>query len=135
VNPSNLPRSDVGGGTALALATVLALFLQHDTIFEFDAISGAIAVLVSAVAAWWVPQHKNFVSGVAALIGSVAAYLVGKAIFGIEGDVAAFSYALSGLVVAAAGYFIPARNPDGAQPVVEVPPSEARMGRIKHPFT
>jgi uncharacterized membrane protein YfcA len=133
MNPANLPRSDVGGGTLTGAVTVLLLLLQHDAIFEFDAVSGAIAVVFSAAAAWFVPQHKNFVSGIAALVGSVVAYLVGKAVFGVEGDVAAFSYALSGLVVAAAGYAIPARSADGAQPVVEVPAAQAQ--RIRHPFT
>jgi hypothetical protein len=120
MNDRNLPRADVGGGTLTGAVAVLLLFIQHDTIFEYDAVSGAIAVVFSAAAAYIVPQHKNFASGIAALVGAVAAFLIGKAIFGVEGDVAAFSYALSGLVVAAVGYLAPARSADGPQPVIEV---------------
>jgi hypothetical protein len=116
----NLPRADVGGGTLTGAVTVMLLLLQHDAIFEFDAVSGAVAVIVAGVAGYVVPQHKNFLMGVSALIGSVVAYLIGKAVFGVEGDVAAFSYAAAGLVVAAVGYLAPARSAEGPQPVIEV---------------
>jgi hypothetical protein len=133
MNPANLPRADVGGSSLIGAVAVLLGLLQHDTLFEFDAVSGAVAVIVAAAASYLPAKHKNFLAGVATLIGAVVAFLVGKAVFGVEGDVAAFSYAVAGLLVAGVGYLAPARSADGAQPVVEVP--AAQSARIRHPFT
>lgn len=129
-----IPRTDVGGGVLTGAVVTLLLLAQHDTIFEFDAVSGAIGVVLIGIAGYMPRRYKSFIMATAAVLAALIASLLGWAFFDSPFDANIVSFNLACFIVAAGGYILPARNPDAVPTVVEVDPAMAEgLARGSHP--
>lgn len=114
-----VPRTDVGGGVLTGAVTTLLLLAQHDAIFEFDAISGAIGVVLIGLAGYLPRRYKSFIMATSAVLAALVASLLGWAFFDSPFDPNIVSFNLACFIVAAGGYILPARNPD-VSPAAEI---------------
>ena len=107
-----IPLANVGGGTLIGAVAILLGLMQHDAVFEFDAVSAAVGVLVVGLSGYLPPRYKSFVMASAAVIASLVAALLGWIFFDSPFDPNIVSFQAATLIVAFAGYVLPTRGPD-----------------------
>lgn len=118
---TKIPLTNVGGGVLTGAVVTLLLLAQHDALFEFDAVSGAIGIVLIGLAGYLPRRYKSFIMATAAFIAALVASVLGWAFFNSPFDPNIVSFSLASFVVALFGYVLPAQNPD-TPPVVLIAP-------------
>jgi hypothetical protein len=107
-----IPKLHVGGSTLTGAVSTLLLLTQHDAIFEFDAVSGAVGIIVVGLAGYLPRRYKSFIMATTAVIGALVAFLIGWIFFDSPFDPNIVSFALVSFIVAGSAYILPSRYPD-----------------------
>jgi hypothetical protein len=103
----NLPRSDVGtGGLGGALSVLLMLAFGGEE-FDYEAVSAAIAVVLTFLGGYVPNDYKPFWTAVTVPVATVVATVIGAIFFDVPAVQAAVTAAISSIVVALFTYAVP----------------------------
>ena len=103
----NLPRSDVGtGGLGGALSVLLMLAFGGEK-FDLEAISAAIAVVLTFAGGYFPRDYKPVWAAVTVPVATLVATFIGAALFDAPAGQAAVTTAISSIVVALFTYAVP----------------------------
>lgn len=107
MQPKNLPRSDVAsGGLGGALSVLLMLSLGSEE-FDYEAVSAAIAVVLTFLGGYIPSNYKPFWAAVAAPLAALIATFLSVFIFDAPVGQTIVSTAVSSIVVALFTYIVP----------------------------